>query len=117
MLSCSHIHAAWFFCVVATWFASILINLLYIYTGQSYDETVDIFSFGIVLCEVSPSYIGTNRTPELHEEQEAQYTSRHLPFQPTIASVGLASIGPLIKTDGPWCRKEAGAPEDIDYRI
>lgn len=24
--------------------------------GQSYDETVDIFSFGIVLCEVSPGH-------------------------------------------------------------
>lgn len=23
--------------------------------GKSYDETVDVFSFGIVLCEVSPS--------------------------------------------------------------
>ena len=24
-------------------------------TGQSYDEKVDVFSFGIVLCEVSPT--------------------------------------------------------------
>jgi len=24
--------------------------------GQSYDETVDIFSFGIVLCEVRPGH-------------------------------------------------------------
>lgn len=29
--------------------------------GKSYDETVDVFSFGIVLCEVSPS---TETRPE-----------------------------------------------------
>ena len=30
----------------------IIIILIFILLGQDYDETVDIFSFGIVLCEV-----------------------------------------------------------------
>ena len=33
--------------------------------GQKYDEKVDIFSFGIVLCEVRDVYRGVTTTPSL----------------------------------------------------